>query len=92
MSEAQRQTRIVYDAFREVVTNGKLFVRPGDVIEHLREKDLPLGIWMVTGEFTRLRALGLISLDKDTAQWRLESAKEFDDVVLGINGDWDSLP
>ena len=92
MSEAQRQTRIVYDAFREVVINGKLLVRPGDVIEHLREKDLPLGIWSVTGEFTRLRALGLISLDKTTAQWRLETSKEFDDAVVAVNGDWDALP
>ena len=92
MSEERRQTRIVYDAFCEVAANGKELIRPGDVIEYLREKDQPLGIWYINGEFTRLTALGLISLDKATAQWRLEPSKEFDEVVSSVNGDWDALP
>lgn len=92
MSEAQRQTRIIYEAFSEIATQGKDLIRPGDVIDLLRERDQPLGIWYVNGEFTRLASLNLISLDVDTGQWRLGPDLDFDAAAARVNGNWEQLP
>ncbi|MYD43125.1 MAG: hypothetical protein F4W90_04440 [Gammaproteobacteria bacterium] len=91
MSEAQRQTRIIYEAFREVAASNKQLIRPGDVIDLLRERDHPLGIWHVNGEFARLAALNLISLDTESGQWRLEPDQDFDKVAAEVNGNWEKL-
>ena len=90
LSEAQRQTRIVYNAFREVASKTDL-IRPGDLIAHLRQQDQPLGIWYVNGEFLRLAALGLIKLDPASAKWRLEPDGDFDEAVARVNGAWDEI-
>ena len=91
MSEAQRQTRIIYQAFREVTAQGKDALRPGDVIELLRERDHPLGIWHVNREFMRLAALNLIGLDEDSGKWHLLEEQDFDEAVQSVNGNWESL-
>lgn len=92
MSEAQRQTRIIYEAFTEIAAQGKDLIRPGDVIDLLRQRDKPLGIWHVNGEFARLAALNLISLDSDSGQWRLEPDQDFDEAAIKVNGNWEQLP
>ncbi len=86
LSEAQRQTRIIYQAVCEIASQDKDLIRPGDVIELLRSRDHPLGIWHVNGEFTRLAALKLISLDEDSGQWRLVPDQDFDQTVATANG------
>ena len=91
MSEAQRQTRIIYHAFCEIASNGKHLIRPGDVIELLRSRDLPLGIWHVNGEFARLAALNLISLDVESGQWQLVPGQDFDEAAAAVNGSWETL-
>lgn len=91
MSEAQRQTRIIYQAFCELTAEGKDALRPGDVITILRERDHPLGIWEVNREFVRLAALQLIQLDEDSGKWHLVPEREFEDAVQSVNGNWESL-
>jgi len=91
LSEAQRQTRIIYQAFCEIAAGGKDLIRPGDVIEMLRSRDHPLGIWHVNGEFARLAALNLISLDEESGQWQLVPDQDFDVVAETVNGNWEQL-
>lgn len=92
MSEAQRQTRIIYQAFCEVNAQGKSQIRPGDVIDLLRERDWPLGIWHVNSEFARLEALDLIKLDAQSGKWELLPDGDFDEAVKCLNGNWEALP
>ena len=92
MSEARRQTRIVYDAFMEIVANGKSTVRQSDVIESLRSRNQPLGIWKVTGEFSTLAQLNLIQLDPKTGLWFAVEGRGFDEAVEEYNGNWENLP
>ncbi|MCY3859125.1 MAG: hypothetical protein OXG25_09500 [Gammaproteobacteria bacterium] len=92
MSEAQRQTRIIYQAFCEIAGNGKDLIRPGDVIELLRSRDHPLDIWYVNGEFARLAALDLIKLDEDAGHWQLVPDQDFDLAAETVNGNWEQLP
>ena len=91
MSEAQRQTRIIYQAFVDIAANGKELIRPGDVIELLRSRDQPLDIWHVNGEFVRLSTLDLIRLDVDSGQWQLVPDQDFDAAAASVNGNWESL-
>ena len=91
MSEAQRQTRIIYQAFCEIASSGKEFIRPGDIIDLLRNRDMPLGIWHVNGELSRLAALNLIKLDEASAQWQLVPDQDFDEVAQTVNGAWEQL-
>ncbi len=69
MSVARRQTRIVYDAFMDLVDGGKHLVDTGDVASYMRNRDHPMDAWEIRGEFFQLRQMGLIDLDADTAQW-----------------------
>ncbi len=69
MSVAQRQTRIVYDAFMDLVGAGKTLVDTGDVAAYMRDRDHPMDAWEIRGEFYQLREMGLIDLDADSAQW-----------------------
>ena len=56
-------------------------VRPSDVIELLRSRNLPLGIWYVTGQFSTLANMKLIELDRDSGTWKPISTTSFDDAV-----------
>ena len=92
MSEARRQTQIVYDAFMEIVADGKVPLRQGDVVELLRSRNHPLGIWKVTGEFATLETLRLIQLDESSAMWEPVPDRTFDQAVEEYNGNWETLP
>ena len=76
----------------EIVAGGKAELRQGDVIEVLRSRNQPLGIWKVTGEFSTLTRLNLIKLDPQTGLWSAEPDREFDQAVAEYNGNWESLP
>ena len=86
MNEELRITRMIYDAFVAVVEAGQDEVRPGHVIENLREQNHPLGIWNVTGEFANLEGMGVIKLNKLNATWSLVRERSFDDAIANPNG------
>ena len=69
VSVAQRQTRIVYDAFMDLVGGGKTLVNTGDVAAYMRDRDHPMDAWEIRGEFYQLREMGLLDLDAESAQW-----------------------
>ena len=76
----------------EIVATGKENLRQGDIIELLRSRDLPLGIWKVTGEFSTLEKLNLIKLDEASGLWSAVADRTFDEAVLEYNGSWETLP
>lgn len=78
---------MVYDAFVAVVQSGRKDVRPGDVVQFMRERNHPMGIWNVNGEFTKLKRLGVIELDEDHATWSLVSSVDFEEASMKLNGD-----
>ena len=78
MSVAERQTRIVYDAFMDLVSAGKTLVGTGDVAAYMRDIDHPMDAWEIRGEFYQLRQMGLIDLDADSAQWCLIAGRDFE--------------
>ena len=78
VSVARRQTRIVYDAFMDLVGAGKALVDTGDVASYMRDRDHPMDAWEIRGEFFQLRQMGLIDLDADSAQWFSVSGRDFD--------------
>ena len=86
MSEERRLTRIVYDAFVAVVESGQTHVRPGHVVEYLRDRNNPLDQWNIIGEFTKLQRLGVIKVDQSTALWELEPNLTFADAIAHQNG------
>ena len=89
VSVARRQTRIVYDAFMDLVDGGKHLVDTGDVASYMRNRDHPMDAWEIRGEFFQLRLMGLIDLDADTAQWFSVPGGDFEsarDKVAETNG------
>lgn len=71
MSIAHRRTRLVQRAIEALTAEGHSAIRPGDVANHLRVSNQPLGVWEVRGEFSSLEAAGVIVLDPATGAWRL---------------------
>ena len=71
MSEALRNTKIIYDAFVKISNSGSKTVRPGDIVEYMRERNDPVGIWRVMGELNNLHQLGLVRFDEEHAIWHL---------------------
>ncbi|MYD46228.1 MAG: hypothetical protein F4W92_07750 [Gammaproteobacteria bacterium] len=77
MGEALRITKTIFDAFVEVSDEGATAVLPGDLVQHMREQNDPLGIWKIIGELNTLHELGLIRFDEESATWHLV-AKSWD--------------
>ena len=86
VSVARRQTRIVYDAFMDLVVEGKSLVGTGDVAAYMRDRDHPMDAWEIRGEFFQLQQMGLIDLDADTAQWFSVSGRDFDSARAASGG------
>ena len=86
VSVAQRQTRIVYDAFMDLVGEGKSLVGTGDVATYMRDRDHPMDAWEIRGEFFQLQRMGLIDIDADTAQWFSVSGRDFDSARAADQG------
>ncbi len=86
VSVARRQTRIVYDAFMDLVVEGNSLVGTGDVAAYMRDRDHPMDAWEIRGEFFQLQQMGLIDLDADTAQWFSVSGRDFDSARAADQG------
>ena len=86
LSEERRLTRTIYDAFVSVVDSGQEEVRPGHVVQYMRDQDNPLGIWNVVGEFNKLRDMGVIALDESSATWRIVRSVSYEDALANCNG------
>ena len=71
MGEALRNTKIIFDAFVEVSCTGTRAVRPGDLVQYMREQNDPMGIWKIIGELNKLNELGLIRFEEESATWLL---------------------
>lgn len=87
VSVARRQTRIVYDAFMDLVSDSKTLVDTGDVAAYMRDRDHPMDAWEIRGEFFQLRQMGLIDLDADSAQWFSVPGGDFDSARAASWGD-----
>lgn len=81
MSEARRQTRIVYEGFMELAGSNDGVVEVGDIATYMRARNRPMGGWEIRGELSRLRALGLVEVDEETACWRPVEGQDFDSAV-----------
>ncbi len=71
MGEALRITKIIFDSFVAVSDEGATAVLPGDLVQHMREQNDPMGIWKIIGELNTLNELGLIRFDEESASWHL---------------------
>ncbi len=87
MSVARRQTRIVYDAFMDLVGGGKTLVDTGDLAAYMRDRDHPMDAWEIRGEFFQLRRMGLIDLDADSARWSSVPGGDFESARAASRGD-----
>ena len=81
VSEAQRKTRTVYDAFNSVIGSNGQEIRAGQVVAFLRESNDPFGSWEVRGELSKLEALGLLKLNGSTGTWSLVDGIDYDEAV-----------
>ena len=71
LSIERKRTETVYAILRELVEGGCSLFRPGDVCSVLRERNQPMGAWLVRGEFHVLEQESLIELIPETGDWRL---------------------
>lgn len=71
MSIERKRTEIVFGIVRELAGNGGQTFGPGDVCSVLRERNQPMGAWLVRGEFHILEQETLIELNPETGDWRL---------------------
>lgn len=77
MSIERKRTETLYGLICELVEGGQTEFRPGDLCSLLRERNQPLGAWLVRREFSALEGLGLISIDPATGFWR-RTGKQLD--------------
>jgi len=78
VSEARRQTRIVYEGFMELANGNGGVVEVGDLVTYLRGRNRPMGAWEVRGELSTLQAAGLVAVDEESASWRPVEGQDFD--------------
>ena len=71
MSIEHKRTETVYGIVLELAENGQPLFRPGDVCSVLRQRNQPMGAWLVRGEFHVLQEQALIELNPETGDWRL---------------------
>jgi len=71
LSIERKRTETVYEILRELADGGRAVFRPGDVCAVLRERNQPLGAWLVRGEFHILEEESLIEPFPEDATWRL---------------------
>ena len=71
MSIERKRTETVYGIVRQLAEGGRPVFRPGDVCSVLRERNQPMGAWLVRGEFHILEQESLIELIPESGDWRL---------------------
>ena len=75
MSIERKRAETLCAIIRELAESGRRTFRPEDVCSALRERNQPMGAWLVRGELHKLEAQGLIALDPATGDWhRAEDA------------------
>lgn len=88
MSIERKRTEMVFGIVQELAENGQSHFRPGDVCSALRERNQPLGAWLVRGEFHILEQEALIELEPETGSWHLtgNSMRTGDGELLSDTG------
>ncbi|MDD9964398.1 MAG: hypothetical protein F4048_14775 [Gammaproteobacteria bacterium] len=69
MSIDRKRTEAIFDLICELVASGQAECRPGDICTLLRERNQPMGTWMVRREFSKLADEGLIAVDPASGAW-----------------------
>ncbi|MXW50946.1 MAG: hypothetical protein F4X81_08990 [Gammaproteobacteria bacterium] len=69
MSIDRKRTETIFDLICELVASGQAEFRPGDICTLLRERNQPMGTWMVRREFSKLADEGLIAVDPASGAW-----------------------
>ena len=69
MSIDQKRTETIFDLVCEMTAAGQAEFRPGDVCALLRERNQPMGIWMVRRELSKLEDDGLVAIDPASGAW-----------------------
>lgn len=59
---------------RELADEGVSSLRPGVVLDRLRELGRPVGAWDMRSEFARLTEEGFLKFDPELANWTLTHA------------------
>ncbi len=70
MSIDQKRTETLFDLICELAASGQAEFRPGDLCTILRDRNQPMGAWMVRREFSKLEVEGLITFDPASGAWR----------------------
>ena len=70
----------MYAVIKELFAEGKSSVLPGDVIAVMRERNAPIGTWLMRAEFTALEEQDLIRCDADTSDWYLTENSSLKDA------------
>ena len=76
MSIEHRRIESVIAVIQELVEQGQVTFRPGDVAASLRDANAPLPVWQIRGDFTTLESQGRISCDASTGNWVLLEQSE----------------
>lgn len=70
MSIDRKRTETLFGLVCDLVASGQPEFRPGDICTLLRERNQPMGAWMVRLEFSNLEDEGLIAVDPASGAWR----------------------
>ena len=70
MSIDRKRTETLCALIYELAEAGPAEFRPGDLCALLRERNQPLGAWLVRRELSALEAQGLIAMDPASGLWR----------------------
>ena len=71
MSTQARKTRLILETIQQIVADGVTEFRPGHVADALRRTPSPMLTFEIRGEFSKLLADGLITLDPESGAYRL---------------------
>ena len=69
MSIDRKRTETLFNLICELTAAGEAEFRPGDICSLLRERNQPMGAWMVRREFAKLEDEGLIAVDPANGAW-----------------------
>lgn len=70
MSIDRKRTETLYALICQLAEAGHAEFRPGDLCALLRERDQPMGAWLVRRELSTLEAQGLVAIDPASGLWR----------------------
>ena len=71
MSTQARKTRLILETIQQIVADGQTDFGPGHVADALRKTSSAMLTFEIRGEFSKLEADGLITVDPNTGLYRL---------------------